>query len=129
MKARSTKLRRLVSVQRQIERIAEIELAELAMERAAISERLDHLVDALASPNPVHSGFSKLYGSQIARLKIKDQMLGGRMRMQEKKLMTERAKADRLEDHARHAGNDERRAGEEEALYDILDRIGDSSLR
>lgn len=123
MTGRAAKLKRLVSVQRQIERMAETELAEANRERIAVAERIDGLVEALASPAPIHSGFSRLYGVQLGRLKTKDQLLAGRVRLREKRLLSERAKADRLAERAGEADEQERRAQEDDAVYDILDCI------
>jgi hypothetical protein len=120
---RAAKLKRLATIQRQIERMAESELALLHRERQAVTERMDALGEALASPKPAYQPFSRLFGAQLGRLKTKDQMLAGRTQVQERRVLGERAKADRLTDHWANAAAEERRAAEDEDLFDLLDRL------
>jgi hypothetical protein len=121
---RASRLKRLAQLQRKVESIARMELGELSRERAAVAERMTALVEALASPDPIHSGFSKLYGGQLGRLKLFDQQLSGRIRIQEGRVSSERSKADRLDDGARRANELQQREAQDNAVYDILDMIG-----
>lgn len=132
MVARSQKLKRLANVQRQIERAAQVELGVLNRERALVGERMARLTEALASPDPVHAGFSKLYGSQLGRLKLLDQQLAGRVRLQESRYLSEKTRARRLGEDATEAQTEEAREAADEAVYDLLDALtanSRSSLR
>lgn len=123
VKDRAAKLKRLAAIQRQIEQMAESELALLNRERQAVADRMEALGEALASPKPAYQPFSRLFGAQLGRLKTKDQILAGRILVQERRVLSERAKADRLRDHWADAAADERREREDEELLDLLDRL------
>lgn len=118
-------------MQRKLERLAENELSATTAERVEAAARMERLADALASPEPTFQGFSRIFGAQLSRLKTKDQILAGRQQLQETRLRSERAKAERLEERAGEAHGLEKRAAEEETLFDLIDRMkgGDSSLR
>lgn len=130
MDKRSEKLKRLARIQNQIGKIAEMELTEAHAERRLTEERMGRLIEALASPLPVHYGFSRLYGGQLGRLKMKKQILDGKVRLIERRLLSERAKADSLAENAKQAAGEERREAEDDAVFDLLDYISnaDSSL-
>ncbi|MDO6962586.1 hypothetical protein [Rhizobium alvei] len=119
---RSEKLKRLVKVQRQIEQMAEIELANTTRARGEIQENLDAVVDAIGSLEPVHQIFASLYSNQIGRLTIRDQQLEGLQRTHEARIMREKAKADRLEENMKDARELENREAEDNAIYDIVDQ-------
>lgn len=121
---RYAKLKRLAAVQRQMERVADVELADIMRERALVADKMDALVSALASPKPVHANFSKLYGAQIGKLKVRDQILTGRMQLQQKKVMSEKAKADRLEESTAMALGEVEREKQEAELEQLLECIG-----
>lgn len=124
---RSRKLKRLVAVQRQLERMAELELAETSRERARLAQSLTDVVDALESMAPEHRVFSHLYANRVATLTVRDGRLAGLENVQEAKLLSERIKADRLQEAAQGARAAEEREAEEESLYDLIDRIGSGS--
>ena len=73
--SRSEKLERLVKVQRHLEQMAEVELANTTRARQEVQENLGAVVDAIGSLAPVHQIFAGLYSSQISRLTAKDQQL------------------------------------------------------
>lgn len=123
MQDRAARLKRLATVQRHMEKMAELELAELQQDREKLVQRIDALADAMTSPNPIHTGFSRLYGLQIATLKSREQILAGRSRMVEKKLIGERAKADRLDERFKDARQQDERDAEDQAVYDLLDTL------
>lgn len=124
IKDRAAKLKRLATIQRQMEHMAESELAFLNRERQAVTERMEAVAEALASPKPAFQPFSRLFGAQLGRLKARDQMLTGRTQVQERRVLTEKAKADRLAEHWKDAATEERREREDEDLLDLLDRLG-----
>lgn len=121
---RSLKLRRLVAVQRQLERLAEIELAETNRERDKVSAAIDGVVGALNSLAPTHRVFSHLYAQRVGTLTVRNQRLDGLASVQEQKLLAERAKADRLEETMRDARVAEGRESEEASLFDLIDQLG-----
>lgn len=122
MKSRSEKLKRLVTVQRHLERMAESELAETARTRKEVAETMDVVVDAMGSASELHRAFSGLYSAKLGRLHQHDQMLSGMQQVQEMRVIKERTKADRLEESMQDARNLEDRQAADDAIYDVLDQ-------
>ncbi|MBP2235617.1 hypothetical protein J2Z31_002109 [Sinorhizobium kostiense] len=122
MKTRSEKLKRLVAVQRHLERIAESELAEIASQRGLLSETITSVVDAMGSAHPLHRMFSGYYGSQLGRLVQKDQMLLGIQEVHEARIAKERAKGDRLEESMMDARLMEEREAADAQILDLIDQ-------
>ncbi|WP_064681111.1 hypothetical protein [Rhizobium bangladeshense] len=121
-KARSQKLKRLLSVQRHIERMAENDLAETSRQRIEVNAAMDDVILALGSMDPVHHAFSQNYADRFGRLTIKDQQLTGMQQIHEMRLTRERAKADRLEEGMKEALDAERREADDNAVYDVIDQ-------
>lgn len=121
-KTRSEKLKRLVTVQRHLERIAELELADTTRQRAEVSQSMERVIDAIGSADPVHMVFSKHYADRFGRLTSRDQQLEGIQSLIETKVLQERTKADRLEDHMKDARVLETREADDNAVYDMLDQ-------
>lgn len=119
---RSDKLKRLVNVQRQLEKIAETELADLSARRVEVQESLVAAVEAVGSVNPVHQLFVPVYAGQISRLTVRDSQLAGQQSVQEQKILRERAKGDRLEESMREARTHENRMAEDEQIFDLVDQ-------
>jgi hypothetical protein len=122
MKNRSEKLKRLVTVQRHLEQMAERDLAETARKRRALAETIDVVVDAMGSASPLHAMFSGHYASQLGRLALKDQMLLDIQQGHETRVLKERAKGDRLEENMKDARVLEDRAEADDAIYDLVDQ-------
>lgn len=120
---RADKLKRLVRVQRQIERVAEIELAVILRERAIVDDTRTALVDALGSLSPLHQSMATHYTKRFSGLETRDRRLTGMQAMQEKRVLTEKTKADRLKDQARDAATAEERQAEDDGLLDLLDMV------
>lgn len=120
--ARSDKLRRLVAVQRHLERIAEFDLAETGRQRSEVAKQMDNVVTALNSVDPVHQAFGQTYAERFSRLSVKDRQLKGMEQVHEMRLRQERAKGDRLEEGMREAQEGERREAEEAAIEDLIDQ-------
>lgn len=118
---RSKKLQRLVKVQRHLEHMAENDLAATTRLRAEVAEDLDVVVEAIGSVDSIHQLFASLYSSQISRLTAKDQHLENVQKAQEQKIMREKAKADRLEDKAKHARDHEDGERQEQSIQELLD--------
>ncbi|MCA1370918.1 hypothetical protein I6F15_26555 [Bradyrhizobium sp. BRP14] len=122
MKPRSEKLKRLVAVQRHLERMAESELVETTRQRAALAETIDVVVDAMGSAHPMHRMFSGHYASQLGRLVQKDQMLLGIQQVHESRMLKERAKGDRLEESMKDARLSEEREAADNSILDLIDQ-------
>jgi hypothetical protein len=120
---RSKKLKRLVAVQRQVEKMAEVELADTTRHRTKINESMDHLLDALGSVEPIHQMFSKQYSEQYSRLRTRDSQLAGMQQFQENKVLREKTKADRLQDRFKQAREHEDREKDDNAIFDLLEVI------
>jgi hypothetical protein len=119
---RSDKLERLVKVQRHLEHMAEVELANTTRARQEVQENLSAVVEAIGSLNTVHQIFAGLYSGQISRLTAKDQHLETVQQIHENKMMRERTKGDRLEENMKEAREEERREADDAAVYDVLDQ-------
>jgi hypothetical protein len=122
MKTRSEKLKRLVAVQRHLERMAESELAETTLQRGVLAETIDVVVDAMGSAHPMHRMFSGYYASHLGRLVQKDQMLLGIQQVHEARMLKERAKGDRLEESMKDARLTEEREAADNQILDLIDQ-------
>jgi len=121
-KKRSDKLKRLVAVQRHLEKMAEYDLAETGRQRAEVNAAMDVAILALGSMDPIHRAFSQSYADRFGRLSIKDQQLTGMQQVHEMRLTRERAKGDRLEENMLDALQAERREADDNAVYDVIDQ-------
>lgn len=120
---RSKKLERLVKVQRQLEKMAETELAGITRQRTEVSESLEASVSAVGSLDPVHQRFATLYANQISRLTIKDTQLQALQSVHEQKVLREKAKGDRIAENAKEARALEDRESEDNQVYDLVDLL------
>lgn len=119
--ARSKKLKRLVAVQRHLEKMAEGELAVTTRHRAEVAQSMETVIEAISSMAPVHRQFSQAYSERFGRLMVKEQQLESIQQIQENKVLRERTKADRLEEHMKEARDHEDRESADEAIYDLLE--------
>jgi DNA-binding ferritin-like protein len=119
---RSEKLKRLVTVQRHLEKMAEIDLANTTRQRQEAAETMDAVAEAINSLNPVHRSFSRHYSGQYSRLQQQDQMLANVQQMHEMRVVRERTKGDRMEDHMKEARSAEEREAADDAIYDLIDQ-------
>ncbi len=120
---RAEKLRRLVRVQRQLERVAENELAVILRERAIVDDTRSALVDALGSFSPLHTAMAQHYSKRFSGLETRDRRLTGMQAMQERRILTEKTKADRLQDQYADAAEAEGRDAEDDGLLDLIDMV------
>lgn len=119
---RSDKLKRLVTVQRHLEKMAEIDLANTTRQRQEAAETMEAVVDAINSLNPVHRSFSRHYSGQYNKLQQQDQMLANVQQMHEMRVVRERTKGDRMEDRMKEARDAEDRVAADDAIYDLIDQ-------
>nr|CAD6615549.1 hypothetical protein RKHAN_02903 [Rhizobium sp. Khangiran2] len=118
---RSKKLKRLVSVQRHMEKMAEHELAATTQHRAEVAQSMEVVIQAIGSIDPIHRSFSQNYAERFGRLTIKDGQLESIQQIQEMKVLRERTKGDRLEEHMKKAREQEERQASDQAIYDLLE--------
>lgn len=121
-RSRSEKLKRLVMVQRHLEKMAENDLAETTRARDEVNQSIERVIDAIGSMDPVHSIFSQNYADRFGRLTLKDQQLSGMQKLHETRVLRERTKGDRLEDNMKDARELERREMDDNAVYDVIDQ-------
>lgn len=120
-KKKSEKLKRLVVVQRHMEKMAESDLANTARQREEVSASMDTVMEAIGSLNPVHRLFAQQYADRFDRLTNMEKQLAGIQQVQEMKVLRERAKGDRLEDNMAEARIGEDREADDDAIYDLVD--------
>lgn len=118
---KSQKLKRLVAVQRHLEKMAELDLADTARQRQEIAAGLDRVIEALGSMDPVHRLFSQSYAERFSRLSGDDRRMADVQRVQENVVLRQRTKAERLEDKMLEARDHEDREAEDNALQDLMD--------
>ena len=118
---RSKKLKRLVNVQRQLERMAEGELAANTEQRREVEQSMEVVMEAISSGKPVHMQFSRNYSERYGRLMIKDKQLAGVQQVLESKVLRERTKGDRLEEQMKDARELEDRERDDNAIYELLE--------
>jgi hypothetical protein len=118
---RSKKLKRLVAVQRHLERMAEGELASATRQRDELHESMDLVIQAIGSMTPLHMQFSRNYSERFGRLMVKDKQLSGVQQVLEARVMRERTKGDRLEDQMKDARSLEDREKDDNAILDLLE--------
>lgn len=122
VQSRSEKLKRLVGVQRHLEKMAEIDLASTTRQRQEGAETMEAVAGAINSLDPVHRSFSRHYSNQYSKLQQQDQMLANVQQMHEMRVVRERTKGDRMEDHMKDARNAEDREAADDAIYDLIDQ-------
>lgn len=128
VESRARKLARLVRVQRQIERMAEDDLSQVLRQQAIVDAIQDALVEAVGSFDPVHAAMSHQYALRFQHLSAKSQQLDGMKLVQERRVLTEKTKADRLAERAGEAAQNEERADADESLLDLLEtRLGNAA--
>ncbi|PYB77498.1 MULTISPECIES: hypothetical protein [Rhizobium] len=118
---KSDKLKRLVAVQRHMERMAESDLGITAQRIEENARSMDMVMEAIGSLDPLHRLFAQNYADRFDRLSNTDKQLHSLQQVQEMKLMRERAKGDRLEENRKEARAHEERAADDDAIYDLID--------
>jgi hypothetical protein len=118
---RSEKLKRLVAVQRHLEKMAEHELAATTRHRAEVNQSMEEVIEAIGSVNPIHRQFAYQYSERFSRLTVKEKQLAGVQQIQEMKVMRERTKGDRLQDNMKEAREHEDREAADNAIYELID--------
>lgn len=120
---KSQRLQRIVNIQRQKEKMAEIELADVVNAQRYNQDSMESVLDALGTFDPIHMVCSGHYSKRLSNLDIKKRQLQLHREMQEKNMMKERVKADRLEERVDAFKMNEAREAEDEGLQDLIDTI------
>ncbi|MEN9894172.1 MAG: hypothetical protein RIR97_24 [Pseudomonadota bacterium] len=118
---RTDKLKRLVTVQHHMERMAEMELSKTTHARQIVGEAMTDTLEALTSFNPVHQVFSGSYSSRYGRLQVQDRQLANLQEVNEIKLLKERVKGEKLQEHFLDAQTLEDRETEDKAIEDLME--------
>ncbi|MBP1842167.1 hypothetical protein J2046_000411 [Rhizobium petrolearium] len=118
---RSDKLKRLVAVQRHMEKMAENELAATTRHRAEVNQSMEDVIGAIGSMEPIHRQFSQHYAERFGRLTMKERQLAGIQQLQEMKVLKERTKADRLEENMKEARDHEDREAADDAISELIE--------
>jgi hypothetical protein len=118
---RSEKLKRLVKVQRHLEKMADYELAATMRHRAEVSQSMETVIEAIGSVDPVHRQFAHHYAERFGRLQTKERQLANVQQMQETKVLKERTKGDRLEENMKDARELEDRETADNAIYELIE--------
>ncbi len=118
---KSDKLKRLVSVQRHLEKVVETELAATVRQRHEIGDSMTTVIDAITSLSDMHRPFARSYAERFSRLMTRDQQLQAIQRAHETRMLKERTKGDRLEERMKEAREQEIRIADDETIYDLMD--------
>jgi hypothetical protein len=118
---RSAKLKRLVDVQRHLEKLAEYELAETTARQTELAETMDRTMNAMVSLEEHHRVFARNYAANLSRLEVRNQQLKIAQQLQEQKILKEKTKGDRLDERRAEAAMDEDREVQDEAVYNLVE--------
>lgn len=118
---RSDKLKRLVAVQRHIEKMAEHELAATTHHRTEVNQSMEDVIGAIGSMEPIHRQFAQHYTERFGRLTTKERQLAGVQQLQEMKVLKERTKADRLEEKMKEARDHEDREAADNTIGELIE--------
>ncbi|MDE1159692.1 MAG: hypothetical protein PW791_15740 [Neorhizobium sp.] len=118
---RSAKLKRLVDVQRHLEKLAEYELADTTARQAELAETMERTMSAMVSLDEHHRVFARNYAANLSKLEVRNQQLKIAQQLQEQKILKEKTKGDRLDDRRAEAAQDEDREAQDEAVYNLVE--------
>ncbi len=120
---RSKKLKRLVSVQRHMEKMIENELAIIVRQREEVNAAMELTADVMTSLDPIHRGLSRHYLGRFSRLATEEKQLMAARRSQETRLAKERSKGDRLDDRRKEALEQEQRVRDDDAVINLIEMM------
>lgn len=120
---RSKKLKRLVSVQRHMEKMIENELSIIVRQREEVNTAMELTANVMTSLDPIHRGLSRHYLGRFSRLATEEKQLMAARRSQEARLAKERSKGDRLDERRKEAVEQEQRAREDDAVINLLEMM------
>ncbi|MCY6382371.1 hypothetical protein [Hoeflea prorocentri] len=114
-------LGRLALLQRQLQRLAETELADTNRQRAEVEEQIARLIEAMGGFSHVHRLFPHLYAKRLDKLKERGQALTGKARLQEQKARREKTRCERIGDHLDNVLEEASRQSDEDELLDLVE--------
>ena len=120
---RSKKLKRLVGVQRHMEKMIENELAIIVRQGEEVNAAMELPANVMTSLDPIHRGLSRHYLGRFSRLATEEKQLMAARRSQETRLAKERSKGDKLDERRKEALEQEQRASEDDAVYNLLEMM------
>ncbi|TNM66075.1 hypothetical protein [Aliirhizobium smilacinae] len=120
---RSKKLKRLVGVQRHMEKMIENELAIIVRQGEEVNAAMELTANVMTSLDPIHRGLSRHYLGRFSRLATEEKQLMAARRSQETRLAKERSKGDKLDERRKEALEQEQRASEDDAVYNLLEMM------
>jgi len=118
---RSKKLKRLVNLQRHLEKMAENELAATGRQLVEVNQSKERVIEAIGSVAPIHIQFSHNYAGRFGKLMVREKQLTDIQKAQEVRVIKERTKGDRLEDNMKEAREHEDREAADNAIYDLIE--------
>ncbi len=121
---KSARIQRLVNIQRQKEKMAESELADILSLQQHNQDSMDSVITALGTFDPIHMVLSGHYSRRLSKLDSKQKQLSVHREIKERNMLTERVKAERMEERVQSFKMDEARAAEDETLQDLIDALG-----
>jgi hypothetical protein len=120
---RSKKLKRLVKVQRHMEKIIENDLAIVVRQREEVAAAMDLTANVMTSLDPIHRGLSHHYLGRFSRLASEERQLTIARKAQEARLAKERGKGNKLDERRKEAVEQEQRAREDDEVYNLLEMM------
>lgn len=118
---RSKKLKRLVALQRHLEKMAESELAATGRQIEEVNHSKEQVIEAIGSMTPIHMQFAQNYSGRFGKLMVREKQLTSIQQVQEVRVLKERTKGDRLENHMKEALEQEDRERDDNAIYELLE--------
>jgi hypothetical protein len=120
---RAQSLQRLVALQRQLQKLAEADLAYTIRERDQLMRAIEDIVEAMSGMSAPHNLFPHLYARRLSSLKTKDQMLAGQVELHMSRINTERTRGDRAGQKLDRVNQETERHLQDETLFDLLDQM------
>ncbi|MEX3007052.1 hypothetical protein [Hoeflea sp. TYP-13] len=120
---RARNLARLAALQKQLQKLAEADLAETTRQREELRGQIEHLLEVMSGLSELHRLFPHLYARQLGTLRSREQTLIGQAQLQEQKIVRERTKNERIGEHLADAKGEAERYQEDEALLDLLELV------
>ena len=129
---RSKKLDRLAKVQSHLKQMAENELALTTRERNDLAQKIDALTGYLTTYDPLHQDMLKHYVMRHSRLMARDVRLESIQQAQERHVLMEPKKGEKLVEKRDAARQDEARERDDNSIYELVDlqmSLKDTSLQ
>jgi len=111
-------------MQRKKEKIAETQLAGTLNELRVSQGQVESVIDAMGSADQLHNRFSGHYAKRLSNLDAHQKKLQIHRQAQEKQILTEKVKADRLEEKVFASSFDEDMQAQDTDLQDLIDALG-----